>query len=379
MRINSRKVFSIILLSLSLCACGNNGTKNNMQESRHISNESSQEILSGDDITQKKIQLELDNVENKHMHYLNNRATSFGDYLYVHSINAYHIFSDKDEQGNYYSWQVPEDLLSETMNVHYLFKYEDQLICICTNEKGDEEVIIYDSNLIIQSRKDIEFFSPRYVCGNLLYGYSNSTEYTTIKTINLESLEIKNIYSSALEKRLDFIINNNEDIIISKSSDKMTTCYFKYDKGLLTPLTETKNSALLFYDSRGLFYLEESNTNSQWNLICWDGNNSRMIGEIKTDDMDEWIFNNGFPGNIIIEDEFFASIHTIAEDPYVLIQRFDSKESKRISLKKWPFTEADMGRFGETFSGIHYENGQIVNYFFSNKAGMLQTQTLDLS
>ena len=30
-------------------------------------------------------------------------------------------------------------------------------------------------------------------------------------------------------------------------------------------------------------------------------------------------------------------------------------------------------RFGETFSGIYYENGQITNYFFSNKIGALQT------
>ena|GEM_PF-4003035 len=379
MRINSRKVFSIILLSLSLCACGNNGMKNNMQESRHISDESSPEMFSGEDIPQEKIQSEWDNIENKHMHYLNNRATSFGDYLYVHSINAYLIFSDKDEQGNYYSWQVPEDLLSETMSVHYLFQYEEQLICICTNEKGNEEVIIYDSNFIIKSRKEIESFSPRYVYGNLLYGYSNSTEYTTIKTINLDSLEVKNIYSSALEKRLDFIINNNEDMIISKSSDRMTTCYFKYDKGLLTPLLETKNSALVFYDSRGLFYLEEKDVASQMSLMLWDGNHIRTIGEIKTDDMNEWLFTNGITGNIIVEDEFFASIHTIAEDPYVLIQRFDSKESKRISLKKWPFTEADIGRYGETFSGIYYENGQIINYFFSNKAGILQTQTLDIN
>jgi len=37
MRINSRKAFSIILLSLSLCACSNNGTKNNIQERRHKS------------------------------------------------------------------------------------------------------------------------------------------------------------------------------------------------------------------------------------------------------------------------------------------------------------------------------------------------------
>lgn len=37
-----------------------------------------------------------------------------------------------------------------------------------------------------------------------------------------------------------------------------------------------------------------------------------------------------------------------------------------------------MSRFGETFSGIYYEDGVVVDYFFSNKAGMLQTKTMDL-
>lgn len=112
--------------------------------------------------------------------------------------------------------------------------------------------------------------------------------------------------------------------------------------------------------------------------MLWDGKDIRMIEKVKIDDIDTWIFSNGLPGNIMIEEDFFVSIHTAAEEPYLLIHSFDSKEYTHIALKKWPFTEADMWRYGETFSGIYYEDGQIINYFFSNKAGMLQTQTIDI-
>lgn len=110
--------------------------------------------------------------------------------------------------------------------------------------------------------------------------------------------------------------------------------------------------------------------------MFWDGMDIQMIEEIEIDDMNEWIFFNGLPGNIIIEEDFFVSIHTFTEEPYLLIHSFDSKQDTHIVLKKWTFTEADMERYGETFSGIYYEDGQIINYFFSNKAGMLQTQTI---
>ena len=131
------------------------------------------------------------------------------------------------------------------------------------------------------------------------------------------------------------------------------------------------------YDDRGIFYLEED-TDSYWNLMLWDGEDIRRIDKVEIDDMDAWIFFNGLPGNIIIEENFFVSIHTFTEEPYALVHDFDSKKDTHIPLKKWDFTEADMERFGETFSGIYYENGQMIYYFFSDTAGLLQTQTVDI-
>lgn len=250
------------------------------------------------------------------------------------------------------------------------------MICISQITNGNSEIIIYDSNLAIKNRKELTSFNLQYISGKLLYGHSNSIEHTIIKTIDLETLEVNDIFELELEKRPDFIINNNREMIICEHPERDKTLYFKYDNESLALILESKNGILVCYDYRGLFYLEELNTDSQWNLMLWDGANIQMIKEIKTDDMNEWIFTNGLSGNIIIEDDFFVSIHTLAEDPYLLIHSFDSEEIKRIALEKWSFTEADMERYGETFSGYYYENGQIINYFFSKKAGILQTQVL---
>ncbi|MDL2301949.1 hypothetical protein LJC58_06305 [Lachnospiraceae bacterium OttesenSCG-928-D06] len=343
-----RKIFLIIILALSLCACSHN----------------------------KNMQLESKGVE--HVYNLNNKVTLFDNNLYVNAMYTSLIFSDRDENGSYYSWQFPEDLLPGVMRTYRHFKYNNHLVCISHIENGNSEIIIFDSGLEIKSRKEVEPFYPQYIYGKLLYGHSNSTDQTIIKTIDLETLEENNIYLSDLKKRPDFIINDKNEMIITEHPEKNKTLYLKINDDLLTPVLETDNSMLVLYDNRGLFYLEEVNPESQWNLMLWDGTDIQMIEEIKTDDMNEWAFANGLSGNIIIENDFFVSVHTWAEEPYLLIHSFDSKETKRIGLENWFFTEADMERYGETFSGIYYENGQIINYFFSNEAGVLLTQTVDI-
>ncbi|MDL2302730.1 hypothetical protein LJC58_10340 [Lachnospiraceae bacterium OttesenSCG-928-D06] len=77
---------------------------------------------------------------------------------------------------------------------------------------------------------------------------------------------------------------------------------------------------------KGIFYIGEKDSSSQMNLMLWDGSESKIVGDIKTD------------------------------NPYVLIQQIDSDEKEKILLEKWDFTEADMEMYGETFSGIYYEN-----------------------
>lgn len=74
-----------------------------------------------------------------------------------------------------------------------------------------------------------------------------------------------------------------------------------------------------------------------------------------------------------------VSIHQLSKEPYILIQKIGSKKYKKTLLKTWNFTEADMERNGETFSGIYYNNGKIINYFFSKTFGMLQTQVIDIT
>lgn len=375
MQITIPKSFSILLLCLGLCACSGKGIKDNVQENLQAGNESSQEIFFGEGVTQEKVETEWNNVDNEQVYSLNNKATLFGDYLIINSMRTNLIFYDKDDAGNFHSWQFPEDFLPGVMRTYCHFKYKDQLICISQIEGGDSEIIIYDSSFVVKDRKKLTIFNPQYISGKLLYGHTNSVDRTIIKAIDLETLEVRDIYALELEKRPDFIINNNREMIVCEHPEIDKTLYFKYNNELLTPIFETKNSVLVSYDYRGVFYLEE-NTDSHWNLMIWDGMDIHMIEKVKIDDMDEWIFSNGLPGNIIIEENFFVSIHTLPEEPYLLIHSFDSKQDTKIALKKWSFTEADMWRYGETFSGIYYENGQIINYFFSNKADMLQTQTI---
>ena len=76
---------------------------------------------------------------------------------------------------------------------------------------------------------------------------------------------------------------------------------------------------LVSYNDRGLFYLEE-NTDSYWNLMLWDGTDIQPIEKVEIDDMDEWIFFNGLPGNIIVEENFlYQSMHLQTNHMYQCI------------------------------------------------------------
>lgn len=377
MQILIRKIFFVILLCMGLCACSSNGIKDNAQIYPQVSNESSSRIVSVEDGTQAKTQTEWNDPKNEQAYSLNNKATLFGEYLCINSVHTDLIFYDKDNNGNYGSWKYPGELLHGVTGTYRYFKYKDQLICVSHTEDGNSEIIIYNSNLEIENRKKITFFSPQYICGTLLYGHSNSAEYTEITVIDLETLEAKVICELELEKRPDFIINSDKEMIVCEHSAKDKTLFFKFENERLTPIFDTRNSVFVRYDDRGLFYLEE-NTDSYWNLMLWDGTNIQLIEKVEIDDMNEWIFFNGLPGNVIIAENFYVSIHTLAEEPYVLVHYFDSKNDTQFPLRKWNFSEADMERFGESFSGIYYENCQITNYFFSSKIGELQTQIIDI-
>lgn len=102
MQIFIRKIFSIMLLCLGLCACS--------------SNESSPEI-SGEDLTHAE--------NDEQVYALNNKANLFGEYLFINSMRTNLIFNDKDETGNYHSWQFPDDLLPGVMRTYSHFKYKE--------------------------------------------------------------------------------------------------------------------------------------------------------------------------------------------------------------------------------------------------------------
>jgi len=356
------KKFIIILFSFILIACSGCEIDSPTQEDGEDS------VMSDN------------NIYHSSVIHLNNLATSFNDYLYVNSMYVDLVFSDKDEYGMYHSWKMPEDLFLGTWRIHNIFKYTDKLVCICTNEEGNDEIIVYNLDFSIFKRKEIDRFSPKYLYGDLLYGFSypSGSKQITIKAINLDSLESEEIYSYENSKNVDFIVNVSGKVVIVENLEGGNTRYSEYKDGLLSSVLDTNSSSPILYDSRGLFYLEDNNTASEMNLMLWDGNKSNEIVVVKIDDMSDWLFMGGFSGNVIVFDEFFLSIHYAAEDPYLLVQQFNSKDSKKVLLKKWNTTEADIARNGETFSGIYYENGQIINYFFSDTESILQTQVLDI-
>lgn len=378
MRIATIKICFIVLVSLSLCACNEHKTSDTIQENQSIITDSSPEKFSGEESPKEEKHLSVDISADNSLRSLANKAIPFGDYLYIKSMYADYIFSVRDEQGIYHFWENPESLFTDATRIYNIIKYNDQLICICENENGNSEIIVYNSEFKIQNRKEIDRISPEYIYANTLYGYSVSSKNRMLTAINLDSLEENDIYSCEIERLFRFIMNENGEIIIAKDSNPSQTIYFKCEEDSLLPILETESSFPVFYDSRGIFYLEKGDSISQINLMLWDGNDSRIVGDIKTDDMNEWSFTSGIAGNIIIDDKFFVSIHINTDDPYLLIQQFDSHEYKKIPLEKWAFTEADIERYGETFSGIYYEDGKIINYFFSDEAGGLKTQILDI-
>lgn len=124
-KIYIRKSISIILLSLGLCACSSNKISGNMQEEQKVSTEASPQIFLGENITQENNKTEWNNSGDGQVHFLNNKATLFGEYLCINSMYTNFIFSEKDENGNYYSRQFPDDLLSGVMRTYRHFKYND--------------------------------------------------------------------------------------------------------------------------------------------------------------------------------------------------------------------------------------------------------------
>ena len=290
---------------------------------------------------------------------LNNLALSFGDYLYISSMHNKLVFWDKDSYGNYHSWEIEREFFPIATRIYSIFKYDDKIVGICRNREGEEGIIVYNSDLsVYRSKEHDSFFSSKYLHNNLLYGfnYSSTSELSAIKSINLDSLEFEEIYLYETPRNIDFIIGSNGKIIIAEYLEGSITQYSEYIDGVLTPIFETKPSTPILYDSRGIFYLEFKNTTSERNLMLWNGNESIKISSIRDDDMNPWVFRFGDSGNIIILDDFFISIHYSihygAEDPYLLIQGLNSSNSKRVPLKKWDFTEADIERNGETFAGI---------------------------
>ncbi len=372
-----REIFFAILLCLGLCTCSGNEMKDTTQIYSQVSYEPFLKMDFAEGVIQGAIESEWNSLKKEQAYSLNNKATFWGKYLLINSMHASLIFYNRDNMGNYDSWVYPEELLPEVLGTYRHFKYKEQLVCVSHTEKGNSEITIYDSDLAVKNRREFAIFSPQYICGTLLYGHSNSIEYTIIIAIDLETLEAKDICKLEPKKRPGFIINSDNEIIISEHPERDRTLFSKLENEKLNPFFEAKNSVFVNYDDREMYYLEEE-TDSCWNLMLWDGEDVQWIDKVEIDDMDEWIFFNGLPGNIIIEENFFVSIHTLAEEPYVLVHDFDSRKDTHIPLKKWDFTEADMERFGETFSGIYYENGQIINYFFSDTAGLLQTQTVDI-
>ena len=111
------------------------------------------------------------------------------------------------------------------MGTYRHFKYKDQLVCVLQTEERNGEIIIYNSDLEIENRRKITFFNPQYICGTLLYGHNNSTEYTKIMAIDLETLEEKEICELELIKRPDFMINSNKEIIVCEHPEKDKTLF----------------------------------------------------------------------------------------------------------------------------------------------------------
>ena len=245
-----------------------------------------------------------------------------------------------------------------------------------------------DQEYKVQKRKKVDWFTPKYLHGSTLYGVSTyfDDDRRGIQKIDLEKLEMEELYISE-DTKIDFIINEEGEIVIARHLASNETCYDRYEKGALQSMVKTKSSTPVLYDDRGLFYLEYGDEGERARLILWDGAASYIISEIETEDIYSWEFRDGYAGNIIIKDSFFVTIYSKKQNPfednkigfpYLLAGRLKTGKTKRVDIEKWRRTEADMERFGEAFDGIYYEDGQIVCFFFSNKAGEMRTQVFQI-
>ena len=310
-------------------------------------------------------------------------AVFFGDYFFVSDRFSYdvrRVFYNRDEQGNYLSWKEIEDFLPDIGRVSELFKYNGQLFCVSSNKALGWELMVYNQDFTVSKRKvmDKVRIYPQYIYDNWLYSYAwqENSDRESIIRINLEDLSEQTIYSYKIMEAVCFEMNEMGEIIIYKmDSDQKTTQYYTIRENTLIPVFKTGDSMAVGYNKNGLFYLEESSESEDvWDLKCWDGTVQREVSKVKTDDR-----HSVFAG-LDIQGDYIVTFHRNTEEPYVLVESIDGKVKKKVMMQKWEFTDADMDRFGETFSGLLYdhEEGNYVEFFYSKHKGMLQTKVIDL-
>ncbi len=319
------------------------------------------------------------NLSNTDIHpiHLKNRAVLFDEYLYIQSNYVDLVFTNEDGQGIWHSWESPANFFTGIEWGRQPFHYGDYPVCIGENEEGGRDIIVYDQDFMVLRRNEIPSGSAWYVYKNFLYSSVSGGEYRKIIRTNLDTLESEEIYSDQESGILDFGLNEKGELIIPVIRDS-GKYYCKYKDGNVISLFRAGTGRIVHCDERGIFFMEEGTLSDLLTLKLWDGEQCRTIKEIPKEGMDPFLFRNGIAGSIIIENDFFVSIHEATEVPYLLVHFFNSGREEKLQLEKWGFTEADMERYGETFSGAYYEDGKIIRYFFSNTAGELQTQVLDI-
>jgi len=305
-------------------------------------------------------------------------AVFFGDYFFVSaSYSLQKVFYNRDEQGNYRSWQEITDFLPDIGHVSHLFKYNGQLFCVSRTEEVGRELVVYNADFAVSKRKKVDIY-PQYIYNDWLYGYAwqENSEGESIIRINLGDFSEQTIYSYKIMEAVCFEMNEMGEIIIYEmDSDQKTTQYYTIQENTLTPVFKTGYSMAVGYNKNGLFYLEKSTGSEDLlDLKCWDGTEQREVSKIKTDDR-----LSVFAG-VDIQGDYIVTFHRNTDEPYVLVESIDGKVKKKVMMQKWEFTDADMDRFGETFSGLLYdhEEGNYVEFFYSKHKGMLQTKVIDL-
>ncbi len=332
----------------------------------------------------------IENIQYRDVDNLNGRAAIIGDSLLIlarSNRTAFFAF-EREQAGFYSSWKDLKDVLPSLILASCIFVYNDQIVYIGINQNWEEAIYIYDREfkLIKEMQFELKSFSPDYRYNNWLYGASQDAESRWgITKVNLDTLETETISLDSEHAPYGICRNYDGAIMFAVSSGDVGAEYFQYKNQTLTPLFQTAGwGGLLHCDYRGLFYLEgpeelwDGEGEREAELKLWDGHNASVIATIETADIDEWLFRDLLGGSIIIEDDFFISIHDNYRSPYLLIHSFDSSEPERIELKEWNFTESDMDRNGDTYYGIFYDNGSLIRYFYSKKAGGLETEIIKI-